>query len=134
MGARQPVSAVFCSAVFSTTAVISFLRGSRGNRQDTEPSVSCTKRARRVRARAVAQRGDAQAKLARIFPALKSWFAEDRFCGCPFINAVGEHDKDQKQFRNIALKHKKIVLSHIEKLAGELGRPSPRCSRISAGF
>ncbi|MDT4742019.1 TetR/AcrR family transcriptional regulator [Bradyrhizobium sp. WYCCWR 12699] len=69
--------------------------------------------------------GDAQAKLARIFPALKSWFGEERFYGCPFINAVGEHDKDAKQFRNIALKHKKIVLGHIEKLAGELGSNEP---------
>ena len=69
--------------------------------------------------------GDAQAKLTRIFPALKSWFAEERFYGCPFINAVGEHDKDAKQFRNIALKHKKIVLGHIEKLAAELGSSEP---------
>lgn len=69
--------------------------------------------------------GDAQTKLSRIFPALKSWFAEERFYGCPFINAVGEHDKDQKLFRNIALKHKKIVLAHIEKLAGELGSSEP---------
>src|SRR5262245_46011693 len=69
--------------------------------------------------------GDAQTKLMRIFPALKTWFAEDRFYGCPFINAVGEHDKDAKQFRNIALKHKKIVLGHIEKLAGELGASEP---------
>lgn len=69
--------------------------------------------------------GDAQTKLARIFPALKSWFGEDRFYGCPFINAVGEHDKDAKQFRNIAMKHKKIVLGHIEKLAGELGSAEP---------
>src|SRR3981081_859956 len=61
--------------------------------------------------------GDAQSKLTRIFPALKQWFAEERFYGCPFINAVGEHDKDAKQFRAIALKHKKVVLSHIEKLA-----------------
>ena len=69
--------------------------------------------------------GDAETKLARIFPALKSWFGEERFYGCPFINAVGEHDKDQKQFRTIAMKHKKIVLSHIEKLAGELGSTEP---------
>ncbi|MET4387678.1 AcrR family transcriptional regulator [Bradyrhizobium sp. F1.4.3] len=69
--------------------------------------------------------GDAQTKLTRIFPALKSWFAEERFYGCPFINAVGEHDKDAKQFRNIAMKHKKIVLGHIEKLAGELGSAEP---------
>ena len=70
--------------------------------------------------------GDAQAKLTRIFPALKQWFAEERFYGCPFINAVGEHDKDAKQFRAIALKHKKVVLAHIEKLAGEMGAGEPQ--------
>jgi len=69
--------------------------------------------------------GNPQVKLARIFPALKSWFAEERFYGCPFINAVGEHDKDQKQFRAIAMRHKKVVLSHIEKLAGEMGAVEP---------
>src|SRR3954447_23788143 len=69
--------------------------------------------------------GDAQTKLTRIFPALKSWFGEDRFYGCPFINAVGEHDKNQKQFRNIAMRHKKVVLGHIEKLAGEMGAVEP---------
>src|ERR1700686_2905422 len=69
--------------------------------------------------------GDAQAKLTRIFPALKQWFAEERFYGCPFINAVAEHDKDKKQFRNIALRHKKVVLAYIEKLAGEMGAAEP---------
>src|SRR6266478_121464 len=69
--------------------------------------------------------GDAQTKLTRIFPALKIWFGEDRFYGCPFINAVGEHDKDQKQFRNIAMRHKKVVLGHIEMLAGEMGAAEP---------
>lgn len=69
--------------------------------------------------------GDAETKLARIFPALKSWFGEERFYGCPFINAVAEHDKDAKQFRNIALKHKKVVLAHIERLAAEMGATEP---------
>ena len=69
--------------------------------------------------------GEPQAKLARIFPALKSWFGEERFYGCPFINAVAEHDKDQKQFRAVALKHKKVVLAHIEKLAAEMGAAEP---------
>src|SRR6516165_3324735 len=69
--------------------------------------------------------GDAQTKLTRIFPALKRWFAEERFYGCPFINAVGEHDKDAKQFRAIAMKHKKVVLTHIEKLAAEMGAAEP---------
>jgi AcrR family transcriptional regulator len=69
--------------------------------------------------------GNAQTKLKRIFPALKHWFGQERFYGCPFINAVGEHDKDQKQLRAIAMRHKKIVLSHIEKLASEMGAAEP---------
>jgi AcrR family transcriptional regulator len=69
--------------------------------------------------------GSAQAKLTRIFPALKEWFREERFYGCPFINAVGEHDKDLKQFRAIAMKHKKVVLAYIEKLTGEMGAAEP---------
>jgi AcrR family transcriptional regulator len=69
--------------------------------------------------------GEPRVKLARIFPALKSWFGEERFYGCPFINAVAEHDKDQKQFRAIALKHKKVVLAHIEKLASDMGADEP---------
>lgn len=69
--------------------------------------------------------GSAQAKLARIFPALKDWFGQERFYGCPFINAVGEHDKDQKQLRAIAMRHKKVVLSHLQKLATEMGAAEP---------
>src|SRR5450631_3423731 len=69
--------------------------------------------------------GDPQTKLTRIFPALKIWFGEERFYGCPFINAVAEHDKDQKQFRTIAMRHKKVVLAHIEKLAAEMGATEP---------
>jgi AcrR family transcriptional regulator len=69
--------------------------------------------------------GSAQTKLTRIFPALKDWFRQERFYGCPFINAVGEHDKDQKQLRAIAMRHKKVVLGYIEKLAGEMGAAEP---------
>jgi AcrR family transcriptional regulator len=69
--------------------------------------------------------GSAQTKLARIFPALKHWFRQERFYGCPFINAVGEHDKDQKQLRAIAMRHKKVVLAYIERLAGEMGAAEP---------
>src|SRR5271154_1596060 len=69
--------------------------------------------------------GSAQTKLTRIFPALKDWFRQERFYGCPFINAVGEHNKDQKQLRAIAMRHKKVVLGYIEKLAGEMGATEP---------
>jgi AcrR family transcriptional regulator len=69
--------------------------------------------------------GSARTKLTRIFPVLKEWFGQERFYGCPFINAVAEHDKDDKQLRAIAMRHKKVVLGHIEKLALEMGAAEP---------
>ena len=69
--------------------------------------------------------GSAQTKLERIFPSLKYWFGQERFYGCPFINAVAEHDKGQKQLRAIAMRHKKVVLAYIEKLAAEMGAAEP---------
>lgn len=78
--------------------------------------------------------GDAQAKLARMFPALKKWFAQDSFYGCPFINAVGEHDKDDKQLRAIAIRHKKVVLGHLEKLAVDMGASDPQALAHQLGL
>src|SRR5260370_25982194 len=36
-------------------------------------------------------------KLNRIFPVIKVWFADERFYGCPFINAVGDDDKNDSR-------------------------------------
>lgn len=60
-------------------------------------------------------------RLARIFPLLGAWFASDHFYGCPFINALGEHDKQEARYRDIALRHKRAVLDAIEQLAREAG-------------
>ena len=64
-------------------------------------------------------------KLMRIFPLLKEWFSEERFYGCPFINAIGEHDKADERLRAITIRHKTVVLSHIERLAAEADLPGP---------
>ena len=61
--------------------------------------------------------GDASAKLVHLFDVLKKWFAEEHFYGCPFINAVGECDKDDDRMRTIALKHKGLVMEKIRELA-----------------
>jgi AcrR family transcriptional regulator len=66
-----------------------------------------------------------RAKLMRIFPLLKEWFSEERFYGCPFINAIGEHDKADERLRAITIKHKSVVLAHIERLAAEAELPNP---------
>jgi AcrR family transcriptional regulator len=68
---------------------------------------------------------DPRARLQRIFPLLESWFAQDRFYGCPFINAIGEHDKSEDRLRALTLDHKRAVLARIEELAAEAGAPDP---------
>jgi len=64
-------------------------------------------------------------KLLRIFPLLKEWFSEEHFYGCPFINAIGEHDKADERLRSITIKHKSLVLARIERLAVEADLPNP---------
>jgi AcrR family transcriptional regulator len=64
-------------------------------------------------------------RVARIFPVLKEWFAEERFFGCPFINAIGEHDKSEDRLRDITIQHKKQVLGRIESWAADAGAKDP---------
>ena len=65
-------------------------------------------------------------KLDAIFPALKSWFGEDDYYGCVFINAVGEHAKDETRLRDITMQHKSFVLKHIAGLAEAAGAARSR--------
>lgn len=67
----------------------------------------------------------ARRKLDRVFPLLRKWFAEDGFYGCPFINAVGEHDKTDDRLRALTMRHKKEVLREFARLASEAGAADP---------
>lgn len=60
-------------------------------------------------------------RLEAIFPVLKQWFRQRRFYGCPFINAVAEHDKSSDRLRALALAHKQEVLGYIRQLASDAG-------------
>ncbi|MEP9354798.1 TetR/AcrR family transcriptional regulator [Xanthobacter sp. KR7-65] len=64
-------------------------------------------------------------RLRRIFPVLREWFGDAQFFGCPFINAVAEHDKRDDRLRRIALAHKKVVLETLAGLAAEAGARDP---------
>ena len=66
-----------------------------------------------------------RAKIDSIFPALKKWFNEDDYYGCVFINAVGEHPKDETRLRAITMTHKSFVLAHVEELARAAGASKP---------
>ncbi len=60
-------------------------------------------------------------KLVGIFDILGEWFRQERFFGCPFINAVGEFDKRDTRYKDIALAHKRVVMHRIQTLAAEAG-------------
>lgn len=66
-----------------------------------------------------------RAKLDLIFPVLKKWFGEQGYYGCVFINAVGEHPKDETRLRAITMGHKSLVLSHVAGLARAAGAAKP---------
>ena len=64
-------------------------------------------------------------KLDSIFPVLKQWFGEAGYYGCVFINAVGEHAKDETRLRAITMAHKSQVLGHVASLARAAGAAKP---------
>ena len=70
--------------------------------------------------------GDAQAKLTRIFPGAEAAGSPKNVStAAPSSTRSPSTTRTPKQFRAIALRHKKVVLSHIEKLAGEMGAAEP---------
>ncbi len=68
---------------------------------------------------------DARGRLDAIFPVLAQWFRQKRFYGCPFINAVAEHDKASDRVRKLAIEHKLQVLGYIRTLGQEAGARDP---------
>lgn len=78
--------------------------------------------------------GNARDKLIGMFDILGEWFAEERFFGCPFINAVGEFDKKDRRYKDIALAHKSVVMRHILALAGEAGCHDPETTAHQLGL
>jgi AcrR family transcriptional regulator len=78
--------------------------------------------------------GPALARLHRIGPALRLWFAREDFYGCPFINAVAESDKADHRMRSLAIAHKKVVLERLATLCGEAGLKEPNEVAHSLGL
>ncbi|MEQ8544501.1 MAG: TetR/AcrR family transcriptional regulator [Roseitalea porphyridii] len=64
-------------------------------------------------------------KLLHVFDVLKIWFQEDSFYGCPFINAVGEHDKQDDRIRLLTIQHKTIFLDKITSLTADVRPDDP---------
>lgn len=73
-------------------------------------------------------------KLDSIFPVLKKWFGEQGYYGCVFINAVGEHPKDETRLRALTMTHKGIVLDHIADLSRAAGAARPEALAHQIGL
>lgn len=69
--------------------------------------------------------GTSRERLLAIFPVLAVWFRQKRFYGCPFINAVAEHDKTSDRLRKLAMQHKLQVLDYVRGLATDAGASDP---------
>lgn len=78
--------------------------------------------------------GTAPERLQRIGPTLKAWFSRDNFYGCPFINAVGECDKNDDRMRSLAIAHKKVVLQRLGELCAEAGFAEPADTAHTLGI
>ena len=73
---------------------------------------------------------DPVGRLLATFDCLEAWFRDERFRGCPFVSAAGEHkDTSNPVFRAAAL-HKRLTLAYFEELAHAARFAEPK--RIAA--
>jgi AcrR family transcriptional regulator len=64
-------------------------------------------------------------RLTGVFDVLQVWFAGEDFAGCPFINAIGEHDKSDERLRMLAVRHKAAIDEHLCSIARLAGLRDP---------
>ena len=65
------------------------------------------------------------AKLRAPAVAMGQWYQGGRFYGCAFMNAIGEHDKEEQWLREIAAEHHGQVLCFLQNLAQQAGLLEP---------
>ncbi len=78
--------------------------------------------------------GEPLDKLAGSLAILEAWFKSEQFFGCPFINAVGEFDKNDDRYKAIALSHKKVVMARLVELATAGGCRDPEATAHQIGI
>lgn len=65
-------------------------------------------------------------KLLSIFDVMASWFKEQGYAGCLFMNAIAECRSQDEEIRQATIRHKKIVNDRIRRIAKEAGACDPR--------
>jgi AcrR family transcriptional regulator len=67
---------------------------------------------------------DPRDKLLAIFDYLESWFAEESFQGCVFVNAYAEIGRDNDWMATMAIRHKSNFGSIVGRIAADAGLPT----------
>jgi AcrR family transcriptional regulator len=67
---------------------------------------------------------DPRDKLLAIFDYLESWFAEDTFQGCVFVNSWAELGRDEPWLAEMAVRHKTRFAGIVEEIATSGGLPT----------
>jgi AcrR family transcriptional regulator len=61
-------------------------------------------------------RKEPRERIQAFFELLEIWFARHDFKGCSFINAVGEHDRDDNSVGPVAKAHRQATCAYIKRL------------------
>jgi AcrR family transcriptional regulator len=85
---------------------------------------------------AAAQHDDPRGRLLAIYDFLESWFGDDSFRGCGFINAFGELGTVSPAVAEAAREHKRSFQRYVADLVAEAGAPAelgPQLSLLAEG-
>lgn len=67
-----------------------------------------------------------KARLLAVFDFAERWFQQSNFCGCLFINTIGEYSDNDTAIRQICKDYKKLVKDYILSLCKQLGTSDPQ--------
>lgn len=73
-----------------------------------------------------AKSSDPCERLLATFDFLEAWFRDERFHGCPFVSAAGEHAPRGNPVFQEAMVHKRLVKAYFEDLARAAGLADPK--------
>lgn len=62
-----------------------------------------------------------QEKLLAVFDVADTWFGDNNFFGCMFINAVGEYSEKESPIREIGKQFKQMMRNYVVGLTKEIG-------------
>lgn len=70
--------------------------------------------------------GTPRERLLAVYDVAASWFEDDNFFGCMFINVIGEYSETDSPIRKVCCEFKDLMRRYIEDQCAELGADDPK--------